>query len=186
MEKTLPRIFRDTAKKYPQISAQMSRFGDGHFEPTSYEQAWSNIRFFGAGLLSIGVERGEHIGLISDNRKEWLQADMGLLSIGAVDVPRGCDATISDLEYILSFAETKIIIVENKSQIKKIISIKYNHYQTAEIKLSSQKKSPSLDEDFFYKIAYKNYFKILETTPAPTVLPPSRIAKRKPSFIAIG
>ena len=124
MEKTLPRIFRDTAKKYPQISAQMSRFGDGHFEPTSYEQAWSNIRFFGAGLLSIGVERGEHIGLISDNRKEWLQADMGLLSIGAVDVPRGCDATISDLEYILSFAETKIIIVENKSQIKKIISIK--------------------------------------------------------------
>lgn len=124
MEKTLPRIYRDTAQKYPQISAQMSRFPDGHFEPTSYEEAWGIIRKFACGLLSIGVVRGEHIGLISDDRKEWLHADMGLLSIGAVDVPRGCDATISDLEYILSFAETKIVIAENKSQVSKIISIK--------------------------------------------------------------
>ena len=124
MEKTLPRIFREIAKKYPQISSQMSRFSDGHFEPVSYEEAWSNMRTFGCGLLSLGVERGEHIGLISDNRKEWLQADMGLLSIGAIDVPRGCDATIGDLEYILEVAETKFVIVENLSQIKKILGLR--------------------------------------------------------------
>lgn len=124
MEKTLPRIFREMAKKYPQISSQMSRFSDGHFEPVSYEEAWSNMRTFGCGLLSLGVERGEHIGLISDNRKEWLQADMGLLSIGAIDVPRGCDATIGDLEYILEVAETKFVIVENLSQIKKILGLR--------------------------------------------------------------
>ena len=124
MEKTLPRIFREMAKKYPQISSQMSRFSDGHFEPVSYEEAWSNMRAFGCGLLSLGVERGEHIGLISDNRKEWFQADMGLLSIGAIDVPRGCDATIGDLEYILEVAETKFVIVENLSQIKKILGLR--------------------------------------------------------------
>ncbi len=124
METTLPRLFRKMAQRYPDIAFQMSRFSDGHFEPTTYKEAYGKVLAFAGGLLAIGVERGEHIGMISDNRKEWQQADFALLSLGAVDVPRGCDATIGDLEYILSFAECKMVIVENSSQIKKISGIK--------------------------------------------------------------
>ena len=124
METTLPRLFRKVAREYPDIAFQMSRFNDGHFEPTTYKEAYENMVAFAGGLLSMGVQREEHIGLISDNRKEWQQADMGLLMIGAIDVPRGCDATIGDLEYILSFAECKIVIVENSSQVGKILGIR--------------------------------------------------------------
>ena len=124
METTLPRLFRKMVQRYPDIAFQMSRFSDGHFEPTTYKEAYDNVLAFAGGLLEIGVEREEHIGMISDNRKEWQQADLALLSLGAVDVPRGCDATIGDLEYILSFAECKMVIVENSSQIKKIAGIK--------------------------------------------------------------
>ncbi len=124
METTLPRLFRKTAAMYPDVAFQMSRFNDGHFEPTTYKEAYQISLDFAGGLLKNGVGRGEHIGLISDNRKEWQQADLGLLAIGAVDVPRGCDATVGDLEYILSFAECKIVIVENSSQINKILGIR--------------------------------------------------------------
>ncbi|MBP5283317.1 MAG: AMP-binding protein, partial [Treponema sp.] len=124
METTLPRLFRKTAQTYPDIAFQMSRFNDGHFEPTTYKDAFENSLKFAGGLLDMGIERGDHIGLISDNRREWQQADIGLLAIGAVDVPRGCDATVGDLEYILSFAETKTVIVENSSQINKILDLK--------------------------------------------------------------
>lgn len=124
METTLPRMFRKVARQYPETAFQMSRCSDGHFEPTTYKEAYESIVDFAGGLLSVGVQREEHIGLISDNRKEWQIADLGLLSIGAIDVPRGCDASVSDLEYILSFSETKIVIVENSSQIQKILGIK--------------------------------------------------------------
>ncbi len=125
MEKTLPRIFRDVATRYPDISFQMSHGkGENTWDAVSYKEAFEIIKNIAGGLLSIGVKREEPVGLISDNRKEWQQMDLGLLSIGAVDVPRGCDATIGDLEYILSFAETKIVIVENKTQITKILGIK--------------------------------------------------------------
>ena len=124
METTLPRLFRKRASEYPEIAYQMSRFKDGHFEPTTYKEAYEIAVNFAGGLLSLGVVREEHIGLISDNRKEWEQADMGLMMLGAIDVPRGCDATIGDLEYILSFAECKRVIVENSSQIEKILGIK--------------------------------------------------------------
>ena len=124
METTLPRMFRKVAQNHSEVPFQMSRCADGHFEPTTYKQAYENILDFAGGLLSIGVQREDHIGLISDNRREWQIADMGLLSIGAVDVPRGCDASPGDLEYILSFAETKLVIVENSSQVQKILKLR--------------------------------------------------------------
>ncbi len=124
MEKTLPRIYRETAQKYPDVAASMSRFNDGHFEPTTYKESYEISVAFGGGLLSLGVKREDHIGLISDNRKEWQQADMGIMGIGAIDVPRGCDATSGDLEYILSFAECRIVVVENSAQVAKIAALK--------------------------------------------------------------
>lgn len=124
METTLPRLFRKRASEYPELAFQMSRFKDGHFEPTTYKEAYGIAVNFAGGLLAHGVVREEHIGLISDNRKEWEHSDMGLMMLGAIDVPRGCDATIGDLEYILSFAECKRVIVENSTQIAKILGIK--------------------------------------------------------------
>lgn len=123
-EKTLPRILRKAAQKWPEINAQYSRTKTGDFIPTNYHDMFQSALDFSGALLEMGVKRGETIGLISDNRKEWEQADMGLLSIGAIDSPRGCDATEQDLSYILSFAECKVVIAENPTQIKKLLNIR--------------------------------------------------------------
>ena len=112
MEKTLVKIFRKQAQDYPEIAYQL------------YKDAYADALDFAGGLLSLGVVRGDHIGLISDNRWEWEHADMGIMAIGAVDVPRGCDATPNDLAYILSFAECRIVIVENSAQIQKILALR--------------------------------------------------------------
>ena len=124
MEKTIPKLVRETAFAYPEIAAQRAKDKDGNFVAISYKDMFNTALEFGAGLLSIGVERGEHIGLISDNRKEWLQADIGLLSIGAIDVPRGNDATENDLRFILSTAECKIVLADNNTQVRKILGLK--------------------------------------------------------------
>ena len=126
MERTLPRLFRETVREYPEIIFQMHKVKGGTFESTSYKDSYEDVLKFAGGLLSLGICRGDHIGLISDNRCEWQRADLGLLAIGAIDIPRGCDATISDLEYILSITECKTVIVENENQVRKIIGIKEN------------------------------------------------------------
>ena len=110
--------------EWPETVAQFARKKDGEFEPVTYRELYQKALDFGAGLLSIGIKRGDLIGLISDNRKEWLQADMGIMAIGATDVPRGCDATLLDLEAIFTITETKYIVTENSAQVKKILSIK--------------------------------------------------------------
>lgn len=124
MEQTVPKMLRKSATEWPEVAAQFSRKKDGEFEPITYRELFQASLDFGAALLSIGIKRGDLIGLISDNRKEWLQADMGIMAIGAIDVPRGCDATLIDLEAIFSITETKYIVTENSAQVKKILSIR--------------------------------------------------------------
>lgn len=123
MENTIPKILREIANKYPDVEAQMYKDSKGVFQPILYKELLQLAYNFGAGLLSLGVKRGHHIGIISDDRAEWYQADMGIMGIGAIDVPRGCDATEKDLTYILSFSDCQVVIGENNTQIKKLLSI---------------------------------------------------------------
>ncbi|MDE7391278.1 MAG: AMP-binding protein, partial [Treponemataceae bacterium] len=123
MEKTLVKIFRKQAQDYPETAFQLYK-QEGSFTPISYKDAYADAVDFAGGLLNLGVKRGDHIGLISDNRWEWEHADMGIMAIGAIDIPRGCDATPADLAYILSFAECRMVVVENSAQIQKLLALR--------------------------------------------------------------
>ncbi len=62
------------------------------------------------------------MGLIADNRREWMVADLAILGLGAADVPRGCDATEGEIAYILGFSECRLAILENERQLGKILA----------------------------------------------------------------
>ena len=91
---------------------------------------WTSLTFrqfahlfecFGAGLLDFGVSRGSHVGVISDNRKEWMMANLGILGIGASDVPRGSHTMPDEARYILNHADCAITLAENADQVRKIL-----------------------------------------------------------------
>lgn len=124
MAQTVPQMLREITLQYPNVAAQYAKDEEGNFQPVTYNQLLDTSYHFGGGLLSLGTVRGEHVGLLADNRKEWLQADMGIMAIGAVDVPRGCDATERELRFIFSTAECKTIVVENETQVLKVLEFK--------------------------------------------------------------
>lgn len=124
MERTIPKILREITQKYGDRPAQLSKDGEGNFQPTSYNQLYKDVSQAAAGLLSLGVKRGDHIGLISENRKEWLIADLCILSIGAADVPRGCDSTQDEIGYILGFSDCAVSFAETGREVDKIISVR--------------------------------------------------------------
>ncbi len=120
---TVAKMIKKTAGDYPQVIAQYKRSKSGDFEKITYSEMLQLGLDFGAALLQHGIKRGELIGMISDNRAEWQQADIGIMAVGAIDVPRGCDATLIDLEKIFSIAECKVVIVENSAQVNKMLSL---------------------------------------------------------------
>ena len=119
---TIPRMLFKNLKDYPDTVAQFSKDKDEVFQPTTYSEFYSEVLSCAAGLREEGIKRGDHVGFVSDNRKEWLIIDFALLSLGAADVPRGCDSMAEELAYILSFGDCKTVVLENEAQLEKILS----------------------------------------------------------------
>ena len=124
MEDTVVKVIRAVAARQPDKPALISKNKSGAWETTSYAEFVELSARFGAGLLGLGVRRGDHVGIISDNRKEWIIADQGILGIGAADTPRGSDTLPDEMRYILAHAECALVVAENAEQVKKIFSQK--------------------------------------------------------------
>jgi long-chain acyl-CoA synthetase len=126
MGDTVPKLMLEYARSEPGLTVQWSKVASGEFQPVVWRQLYSEVQAFAGGLLSLGVKRGQHIGIISENMKQWLWADLAILSIGAADVPRGSDSTAPEIQYILGHAECTMCIAENQAQLEKILSVKKN------------------------------------------------------------
>lgn len=126
MAQTIPQMFLEVAAAQPKVVAQFSKDKAGVFQPKTYEELLKDIETFAAGLAALGIARGDKVGLISDNRHEWLVTDLALLGLGGADVPRGCDATTQEISYILAWSECKVAFLENDKQLRKVLDVKAN------------------------------------------------------------
>lgn len=97
---------------------------NGRYGRLAYEDLLGEVDALAAGLKQIGVQRGDKIGLVSENFDLWLVSDLALLSLGAVDVPRGGDAPESEVAFCLSHAECTGAIVESRKDLEKLGSIR--------------------------------------------------------------
>lgn len=145
-DKTIPQLLRRISSEYPSVVAQYSRNESGRFDEMTFAEAFKAVLDYMGGLLSIGCTRGDHIGLIADNRKEWLHSSMAIMGIGAADVPRGCDATEHEIRYILSFAGCKTAVLENEAQAKKVLKNKDGLPELKTLIFMDMPQTPQLEE----------------------------------------
>ncbi len=124
MQDSIVKEFWAVCEKYPAEIAQMSKDKSGTWREVSYRDLRGQFECFGAGLLDYGVRRGDHVGIITDNRREWIVANFAILGIGAADVPRGSDTMPDEARYILAHAECGVTLAENEEQVRKILSQK--------------------------------------------------------------
>lgn len=122
---TIPQILDDVQKRYPQINAQYFRkTGAGPFVARAFAEFYQDALTFGAGLLSLGICRGEPVGLLADNRREWSVADIGIQACGACDVPRGRDITDAEIRIIFGTTKCRFVIVERGQELNRLVAAK--------------------------------------------------------------
>lgn len=119
---------------------------EGEWISYSTEEVNSIIEKFSLGLLKLGINPKDKLAIISPNRTEWNFVDLGILQVGAIDVPIYPNISLSEYEYILNDSEAIYVFVANEDLYDKIDSIKS--------RLEKQIKIYSFD-----KIEGKNYWK---------------------------
>lgn len=124
MFENLAEMFLETKINYGNKSAFATRTKDKKFEKISYHELFEQAENLSTALIDLGVSACDHVGIIADNRLEWILADIAVIFAGAADVPRGTDVTDGDICYILPHADVKFVFVENSQVAQKIIKNK--------------------------------------------------------------
>jgi long-subunit acyl-CoA synthetase (AMP-forming) len=97
---TLHEMLRNSVNLYGErIAFKVKK--DKIFSPITFQEFYKKVVKFGTGLRSIGIKQFDHIGLVSENRFEWIISDLAVIGLRAVDVPCSGDSSSHDIHFKL-------------------------------------------------------------------------------------
>jgi len=92
-----------------------------------HDVTWADYRWMAdraaAGLIELGVQHGDRVAILSENRYEWMVADQAILSTGSADVPLHAPLAPRQVEYQVGHSESRGIIVSNQDQADKVFQV---------------------------------------------------------------
>jgi len=117
---TLPQIL---AKQAQSLAGQTAIRGKayGIWQTHNWSEYFNYTRFTALGLKSLGVKRGDNIGLVLDNEPEWLFSELGAQSIGAVTLNLFTAAVATELIYGLERVHASCAVVQDQEQVDKLL-----------------------------------------------------------------
>jgi long-chain acyl-CoA synthetase len=94
---------------------------DGNWQPTSWAAAARQVASLAASLKEIGLEPGDRVALVSENRPEWLIADLAIMAAGCITVPTYTTNTTRDHAHVLGNSGSRAVIVSNQKLAKNLV-----------------------------------------------------------------
>jgi long-chain acyl-CoA synthetase len=113
-------FFESSASKYANNPLIGEKDAAGIYQWVTYAQIAERANNLRAGLASIGVGVGDTVGIIANNRKEWLIGEIATQGLGAAYVPMYEKELVSMWKYIVKDAEVKVLLVSRSEILEKI------------------------------------------------------------------
>ena len=119
---TLPKLLMERGRLDANRTAIREK-GYGIWQSWSWREVAKNVQAMALGLHDLGLERGNVVAIIGDNRPHLYWAMAASQSMGAVPVPLYQDSVAEEMHYVLDHAEARFAVVENQEQVDKVVSI---------------------------------------------------------------
>jgi len=121
-ELTMPQMLRRRARETPAATALRQK-DFGIWTPVSWETYWTRSRDVALGLLQLGLSDGGHVGILSENRMEWVLAQFGTGIAGGVAVGVYPTSPAPEVAYVLEHADVEILVCEDQEQTDKALEV---------------------------------------------------------------
>ena len=119
---TPSRRLRDIANRFPdQIAFRDKRYGI--WNEVTYGEFWEQVQYVSCALNHFGISKTDKVAIHSENRPEWLIADIGIQAIGGISVGLYPTNPPAEVKYLLSHSESKILFAEDQEQVDKALEI---------------------------------------------------------------
>ena len=123
MPRTLPGVLARRAADDPDgVALREKEFGI--WQEITWAGFLDRVRSFALGLVELGVDKGDRIAIIGDNRPEWVIAELGAQVIGALPLGLYQDSISEELARMLEAADARLIVAEDQEQVDKVIEVR--------------------------------------------------------------
>lgn len=120
--KTFPRLLAYNATHHPNETALREKTL-GIWVSQTWEDYNANVRRIALGLEALGIKKGDVVGLIGDNRPDWVAAEIAGHACRAATLGLYRDLMEKELAYLVNYAETRFVFVEDEEQVDKFLNL---------------------------------------------------------------
>ncbi len=111
---TIGGVLEAINKKYGNKTALRIKNEDGSFREISFVRLGRRAVSISSVLINLGINKGDRVAILSENRPEWAAAYFGIISCGAVILPVDVKLSDEEIKFILGDSEAKCIFVSSK------------------------------------------------------------------------
>jgi long-chain acyl-CoA synthetase len=111
--------FLDRVEKSPDSEAYRFPRGES-WESVTWRDTGAEVSRLAAGLLALGIEMEQRVGIASGTRYEWILADLAIMCAGAATTTVYPSTNAEDTAYILSDSDCRVVFAEDEEQIAKL------------------------------------------------------------------
>jgi long-chain acyl-CoA synthetase len=120
---TLAELFLRAADEFDKADALQYRTQDG-WKPISHREILDRVHRISDALVADGVQRGDRVAILSENRPEWALADYALLCMGGLNVPVYPSLPTDQIVFPMRHAEVAVAFVSTTDQLTKLIEVR--------------------------------------------------------------
>lgn len=119
----LVELFEFGVKTYRNPKLLNYKSAEGVWKSLSADEVARRVKNIALGLYSLGIRFGDKVALLSESRPEWTMTDLGILSLGAIDVPIYTTQSLPQVEFIITNSESKLIFISTKQLYERILPV---------------------------------------------------------------
>ncbi len=119
---TYPKMLRLNAAEHGnEIALREKDFG--LWRVFTWNDYQNRVRDFTLGMIELGITRGDVIGIIGDNRPDWVAAEIAAHAVGGMSLGMYRESLPEEVLYLLTYGETKIVFAEDEEQVDKLLEL---------------------------------------------------------------
>ena len=122
--KNLNELFFNAVERFGSKPAAMRYKAQGAWQDLTHQDVARRVKHVALGLRSLGIQPGERVAILSQNRPEWAIVDYACQTIGCADVPVYPTLPAAQAAYILTDSDSRAVFVENREQFDKVIAVR--------------------------------------------------------------
>lgn len=121
---TTPKLLLQNYRKYGANKIALREKTLGIWKPYSWRDYYLNVKYIALGFHALGLKAEEKLVIIGDNRPQWFWAELAAQTLRAMVLGIFPDSTASEIKYILTHSDSRIVVVKDQEQVDKILQIK--------------------------------------------------------------